>query len=176
MKYLITTIAALVLVGCGESQQTTPEPEAKPVAQSATPEPKTAKATDISIHEAAGTGNIEAVKKHLDMGTDVNEKDDLEMTPLLYADTKEIAELLIAKGADVDGMGVQGMTPLNMAASAGHAGIAELLISKGAEVNANTSRGGTPLDFAIRNKQTETTDLLRKHGGKTDNELKAEGK
>ena len=59
MKHLLlTTIAAVVLVGCGESQQSAPAPEAKP-------EPPTAKAPDISIHEAAASeaaidGNIEA--------------------------------------------------------------------------------------------------------------------
>jgi len=32
MKHiLITTIAAVILVGCGESQQSAPSPEAKPV-------------------------------------------------------------------------------------------------------------------------------------------------
>ena len=31
MKYLITTIVAVLLVGCGESQQSTPTPEAKTV-------------------------------------------------------------------------------------------------------------------------------------------------
>jgi len=34
----------------------------------------------------------------------------------------------------------------------------------------------TPLDFAIIYNQTETADLLRKHGGKAKKELKAEGK
>ena len=46
MKHLLlTTIAAVVLVGCGTTQQ---------------PKPPTAKAPDISILYAAGTGNIEA--------------------------------------------------------------------------------------------------------------------
>ena len=58
MKHLLlTTIAAALFVGCGESQS---------------PEPPTAKAPDISIHEAAEEGNIEAVKQHLAAGTDVN--------------------------------------------------------------------------------------------------------
>ena len=61
MKQLLITIAAVVLVGCGESQQSSPAPE-----------PQTAKATDISIHKAAETGNIEAVKQHIAAGTDLN--------------------------------------------------------------------------------------------------------
>jgi ankyrin repeat protein len=34
----------------------------------------------------------------------------------------------------------------------------------------------TPLDWAIIRNHTETADLIRKHGGKTGEELKAEGK
>ena len=82
MKYLITTIAALVLVGCGPS------------------------VPDISIHEAAFNGDIEAVKQRLAAGANVNAKhDESGATPLSYAAVKgqeEIAELLIAKGADVN--------------------------------------------------------------------------
>jgi len=43
-------------------------------------------------------------------------------------------------------------------------------------VNAIDDLIRTPLDVAIRYKQIETTNLLRKHGGKTGAELKAEGK
>ena len=48
--------------------------------------------------------------------------------------------------------------------------------AKGADVNAKDKDGETPLNWAIKNKHTETADLLRKHGGKTGEELKAEGK
>ena len=51
MKQLITTIAAVVLVGCGKSQQSAPTPETKP-------EPPTAKEPDISIHDAAQNAEI----------------------------------------------------------------------------------------------------------------------
>ena len=88
MKHLlITTIAAVVLVvlvGCGESQQSVLAPEAKTVehvAEAAQPEPTTAKAPDISIREAVKTGNIEAVKQHLDAGADVNAKGKYGRTP-----------------------------------------------------------------------------------------------
>ena len=43
-------------------------------------------------------------------------------------------------------------------------------------MNAKRSDGVTPLDWAIEYKKTEIADLLRKHGGKTGQELKAEGK
>ncbi|NRB28689.1 MAG: ankyrin repeat domain-containing protein, partial [Roseibacillus sp.] len=90
---------------------------------------------------------------------------------------KEIVELLIAKGADVNAkFEDDGSTPLHLAAWKGHFETAELLIAKGADVNAKDKDGETPLNWAIKNKHTETADLLRKHGGKTGEELKAEGK
>ena len=123
MKHLLlTTIAAVVLVGCGGSP----------------------------IHDAARDGNIEAVKQHLAAGTDVNAKT------------------------------LSGMTPLQTAASWGNKEIVELLIAKGADVNAKIADGYTPLDRtnppANPYASTEIAVLLRKHGGKTTEELKAEGK
>ena len=49
---------------------------------------------------------------------------------------------------------------------------AKLAIADGLDVNAGDDFGNTPLDLA----KGETADLLRKHGGKTAEELKAEGK
>ena len=111
MKHLlITTIAAVVLVGCGESQQSATPAEAKPVepvAEAATPEPTTAKAPDISIWDAAADGNTEAVKQHLAAGVDVNAKDAggktlldraSEAAPLNRAMTTEAAALLRKHG------------------------------------------------------------------------------
>ena len=70
-------------------------------------------------------------------------------------------------------------TPLHIAASKSHKEIIELLIAKGADVNALNNKGDTPLDLAMPDSpfdSTELADLLRKHGGKTGKELKAEGK
>ena len=154
MKHLLlTTIAAVVLVGCGESQQSVPAPESKP-------EPSTGKAPDISIHDAAKTGNIKAVKQHLAAGTDVNAKRDEGMTPLNYAAPeghKEIVELLIAKGADVNAKDDVGGTPLSWTANKGHKEVVELLIAKGADVNTRDGVGKTPLDFSADSEKPPTS-------------------
>ena len=159
MKHLlITTIAAVLLVGCGEVSN---------------PEPLTAKAPGISIHRAAKYGKIEAIKQHLANGTDVNTRDNNKWTPLHYAayyGHKVVAELLIAEGADVNAKSDDGWTPLHDATSMGHKEIVELLLAKGANVNAKNNYGNTPLDLA----SGETANFLRKHGGQTGEELKAD--
>ena len=124
MKHiLITTIAAVVLVGCSK-----PPPP------------------DRSIHAAARFGFIKEVKQHIAAGTDVNAKDFIQYTPL------------------------------HGAAAEGHKEIAELLIANSADLNAQSVGGNTPLDFATPamnpRVSPETADLLRKHGGKTSEELK----
>ena len=150
MKHLLIIFAAVLLVGCGPS---------------------------VNIWDASAEGKIEVVKQHLAAGTDVNARYDGGRTPLHYATTKEIAELLIAKGADVNAKDKDGGTPLHFAAIFGLKENAELLIGKGADVNAKGGATGlTLLDAAINTKKTELADLLRKHGGKTGEELKAEGK
>jgi ankyrin repeat protein len=65
---------------------------------------------------------------------------------------------------------------LHYAAANDRKEVAEMLIAAGADVNAKTKYGSTPLDWAIRFDETETADLLRKHGGKTGEELKDKAK
>ena len=129
-----------------------------------------------SIYEAAIGGDLEGVKEFLATGVDPDEKTGFAgpKTPLCVASTKEVAELLIAKGADVNAVVRNVGTPLGYAAMKGHKEVAELLIAKGADVN--FAKWMTPLDQANRYKHLETADLLRKHGGKTKKELEAEGK
>ena len=112
----------------------------------------------------------------------MNAKASRGWTPLHSVATKEIAELLIAKGADVNAKKDDGEIPLHYAAFVSHKEIVELLIAKGADVNAKDKDDETPLDEAIISMlglpvgHSEIADLLRKHGGKTGEELKAEGK
>jgi ankyrin repeat protein len=101
-----------------------------------------------SVHIYAQEGDIAAVKQHLAAGTDVNAKDDFI-----------------------------GMTILQSAALGGQKEIVEFLIAEGADVNAMGRTFLTPLDTALKaSLNKEIADLLRKHGGKTGEELKAEDK
>jgi len=124
---------------------------------------------ETPLHWAAMFGHKEIAELLISKGANVNAKKRHEWTPLHDADTKEIAKLLIAAGADVNAKTEEGLTPLHLAAIKE---IGELLIASGADVNAKNVSGWTPLDSA----EGELADLLRKHGGKTGAELKAEGK
>ena len=157
---LVLIVAAVVFVGCGNSEQDLP-----------------------ALILAAKEGNIEAVKQHLAAGTDVNVKDHFARTPLsaaAYFGHKEVVRLLISKGADVNTTvtsgDFKGETPLHNAAWQGHKEVAELLIAKGADVNAKRYDNTTPLELAVSGNHITVAALLRKHGGKTGEELKAEGK
>ncbi|MDC0065916.1 ankyrin repeat domain-containing protein [Verrucomicrobia bacterium] len=90
MKHLLlTTIAAVVLVGCvpKKLQKT----KAIPIQQA---KPPTVEAPDILIHEAAMQRNLEVVKQHIAAGADVNAKDVNGYTPLDWVifnkDTKTV--------------------------------------------------------------------------------------
>jgi cytohesin len=132
------------------------------------------------MHIAARIGHKEILELLIAKGGDVNAKEKDGDTPLHGAALrKDFAVLLIAKGANVNAKGKYGETPLHRAAKRSPNILKEavqLLIDKGANVNAKDDKGRTPLGGAIKQKQTEITDLLRKHGGKTGEELKAEGK
>mgnify|MGYP000689226386 FL=1 len=130
MKHLLlTTIAAVLLLGCGSSKN------------------------GLLLIEASESGNIEDVKEYLADGANVNARDDqFGGTPLHgaagYGQTK-VAELLLTEGAEVDSKDNKyGVTPLHYAALRGQKETAKLLISSGADVNAKNEEGGTPFHLA----------------------------
>jgi ankyrin repeat protein len=165
MKYLITTIAAVLLVGCGPPE--------------------------ISIREAVSLGEIGAVKKHLSYGADVNFKDKNGETFLHLAASEghwDIVALLVKKGANVKAkVTFSGYTPLHYTVKYSNPQtkdkIITLLIKNGADVNAKAKNGETPMDLlndaldlpGFESLRINTENLLHEHGAKTAEELKAAG-
>ncbi|HKP05145.1 MAG TPA: ankyrin repeat domain-containing protein [Chthoniobacterales bacterium] len=89
---------------------------------------------------------------------------------------REIAQIFLEKGAEVDAIDNLQRTPLLWAAENQHADVAELLVARGADVNReDPSRFGgptndapypTPLDFAIRNGDLKLCQIFANAGGK----------
>jgi TonB family protein len=77
---------------------------------------------------------------------------------------QDIAELLLAKGAEVNTKEENGWTPLHEAAFMGHTEMAALLISKGANIDAKDNKGYTPLHLASERGHKDVTELLLSKG------------
>ena len=107
---LVSIVAAVVLVGCGES-------------------------SGELLLQSVREGNVKAVKQHLAGGADINVKGTNQgMTPLHLAvnnHQKEIVELLIAAGAYVNAKRTGGAMPLDF--TVGKPKIAALLRKHGAK-------------------------------------------
>jgi ankyrin repeat protein len=130
------------------------------------------------LHYAASAGNLEIAKMLIAKGAQINaqSRDYTQesgwvsvsgntvsarnvssrkiiegRTPLQLAAKnghKEMAELLIAKGANVNMRDNYGSTALHWAAANNHKTVAEVLVSKGAEINARNNSGAIPLHSA----------------------------
>ncbi|HKI46566.1 MAG TPA: ankyrin repeat domain-containing protein [Balneolales bacterium] len=105
----------------------------------------------ISLHQAALQGNLDAVKKDIESGTDLNQKDQYGSTPLIIASTfgkTEVAKALIDAGADMEIRDSNGSTPLIIATFFGRTEIVKDLLDKGVNKYARNNSGATALDIA----------------------------
>ena len=154
----------------------------------------------VGIWNAVDSGHIESIEMLLNEGVDVNSEDDQGWSVLdqaLASNNKECIDLIKSKGGksnanksifiasgigdleavkihlesgvDVNLKDDSGWTALHYASD--RKNVASLLIQKGAKLNAMNADDDTPLDKAIEWEDSETADLIRKHGGKTWEEL-----
>src|SRR3989339_492603 len=110
-----------------------------------------------TLHKLVKKNEIEKVKDFLKNNREkeiINAQNSYGKTPLYQAcskNCKDIVELLINKGADVNIANKNGETPLYWTCSNGCKNITELLINKGADVNIANKNGETPLYWTCSN-------------------------
>ncbi|MFC1492786.1 acyltransferase family protein [candidate division KSB1 bacterium] len=128
---LIVTL--LAFTGCGKQENS--ETENRP--------------PGVSLQIAAIQGNFDAIKQHINAGSDLNKKDEYGSTPLIIAVTfgkTAVAKALIEAGADMKITNNEGATPLHIAAFFCRTEIVKALLDKGADKNIRNNAGKTALE------------------------------
>lgn len=106
---------------------------------------------EMDLIRAARNGDILEVRSLLNMGVDVDAKDNNGETALITASSPyqgniAIIETLIKRGANINAKNNDGWTALMIASSyIGNINIVKLLLINGADVNARNHEGGTAL-------------------------------
>ena len=125
----------------------------------------------LGLQAAVEAGNAQAVKHFLNLRLDINTtmlglpSSDTLLHEAVFKGHKEIVELLVSNGANI-----------NLESSGRPEDYGMIPIDSVGSLKQRQPRLYTPLDYAIKYEKNEITDLLRKHGAKTSEELKAEGK
>ena len=125
----------------------------------------------LGLQAAVEAGDVQAVKHFINLRLDINTRmsglplSDTLLHEAVFKGHKEIVVLLVSSGASINlessgRLEDFGMIPIDSVGSLKH----------------RQPRLYTPLDYAIKYEKKEIANLLRKHGGKTSEELKAEGK
>ena len=141
------------------------------------------------MSKAIMADKVDIVILFLDRGLDVNSRTSLRQIPLLtYAarhSRKEIFDILIDRGADVNAVCNSDDTPLNQAASWGGPDMIRQLIGRGARLDVRDTEGQTPLHISAGAGKVKNTRILlelgadsrvRDNNGKTPRALAIEKK
>lgn len=146
MTIQMLLLAIFLTSACAQSDKkttTTSNTEAK----------KTVDKPSMDIQTAIISGNLEAVKQHIEAGTDINQKEPMGgSTPIMSAATfnkPEIAEALINAHADLTIKNNDGSTALHTAAFFGRIEIVQMLVDAKADKTIKNNFGATPRETVM---------------------------
>ncbi len=144
---------------------TPPAPVAAPSPREAEPPPKPAPATLV---DAARDGDVEAIRRLIAQGADLEKPDGPQNYRPLHAAARwggpAAVTALLDAGAQRDARGGWERTPLHVAAAHGRVDAARVLIDRGADLAAEDLSLDTPLALAELVHQDAVADLLRSKG------------
>ena len=135
-------LIVILLPACSQNQKPT---------ESAEVNTTTVQAPEVDIHTAALYGNIEAVKQHIEAGTNLNGKEPMGgSTPLITAitfDHPEIAKALMEGGADLEIQNNDGSSALHVAAFFCRIEMVQLLVDAKVDQTKKNNFGATALEI-----------------------------
>ena len=126
-----------------------------------------AQTASATIATAARDADVDAVKKMIASGADVNAPEADGTSALLWAayqQSPELVSTLLKAGANPNTPNRFGMTPLLQASRYGDAATIDLLLKGGADMSAAARDGETPLMAAARAGSVAAVKLLIEHG------------
>jgi len=123
-----------------------------------------------ALHRTIEAHQVEAAKLLVESGkADINAKNAQGQTPLIFAGVNaeaEVAEILIAKGAELKSKDQNDTTALHAALRTNLMDVAAQLIEKGVDVNSADKTGQTPLMLAQQRNAPDIVQLLKSKGAK----------
>ncbi len=127
----------------------------------------------LLFFEAAGNGNLEGVKKSLELGIDINLQDKRKRTAILLASMEkhyDVVQYLADEGADINIQDETCLNPFLFGCINGDLTLVRLMISAGADLNLLTRFGGVGITPACEKGHVEvvrellaTTDINVNH-------------
>ena len=128
--------------------------------------------TEDTLYTAVRSGDVQTVQKALQSNPEwLEHRDSRGSTPLLlstYYGHKELSQMLIDSGAEINVEDSAGNTPLMGVCFKGYHELAEMLIEQGADVNHQSTMGATALIYAASFNKLDIAQSLLQAGAKTD--------
>lgn len=128
-------------------------------------------AADGNLFGSIARGRVDAVRRLLEAGASVADRDPKQWTPLHVAvatGQESIVDLLLERGADPNVRHGQGSAPLLLTCNKPYEVIAEKLIRAGARVDDLSQMGLGPLHVASMMGQPAVVSVLLRHGASVE--------